>query len=168
MCKLLSYFWKVRLCVAKRPQFLRPIKLIYWERQQIQSTKSLLLQNRCCSTELWCYIIMVAYCCESKQRHICHSVSIGEEYLSKTDSLSVFETSAKCSFIMTRYFCFIQVLKIVEPFLFLSLIFQARLLKKKITQFNLYEIEILFEMHDHLRIYCEVYLKLNSLTHPVL
>ena len=93
---------------------------------------------------------MVAYCCESKQRHICHSVSIGEEYLSKTDSLSVFETSAKCSFIMTRYFCFIQVLKIVEPFLFLSLIFQARLLKKKITQFNLYEIEILFEMHDHL------------------
>ena len=113
---------------------MRPIKLIYWERQQIQSTKSLLLQNRCCSTELWCYIIMVAYCCESKQRHICHSVSIGEEYLSKTDSLSVFETSAKCSFIMTRYF----------------LIFKARLLKKKITQFNLYEIEILFEMHDHL------------------
>ena len=93
---------------------------------------------------------MVAYCCESKQRHICHSVSIGEEYLSKTDSLSVFETSAKCSFIMTRYSYFIQVLKIVEPFLFLSLIFQARLLKKKITQFNLYEIEILFEMHDHL------------------
>lgn len=152
MCKLLSYFWKVRLCVAKRPQFLRPIKLIYWERQQIQSTKSLLLQNRCCSTELWCYIIMVAYCCESKQRHICHSVSIGEEYLSKTDSLSVFKLVQSVVSLWLDIF-FNQVLKIVEPFLFNSLIFQARLLKKKISQFNFYEIGILFdtiEMHDHL------------------